>query len=135
MRGIVFREGLRAGVLPPSLRTAVARTYPYMLDRRIPVEVIELTVPDREALAVAMQLAQHLLPERYYAHVVGETRMYVAFPGCVALIARDDAEAAQRAQRIGQGFSIPLRQMRFIEMFDNDHPDAAAPTTLPRRTS
>jgi hypothetical protein len=43
------------------------------------------------------------------------------------LVRRDDQDSVRQAQEIGARFNIPERQMRFGEMFDNDHPDAATP--------
>ena len=90
MRGIVLRESLVGGQLPMPMPAVVVRRYPYRLDGRLPVEVVELTVTTGRALAVAMQLAEALLPERFYAHLVDQSRMYVCFPDCVVLVRRGD---------------------------------------------
>ncbi|HEY7483622.1 MAG TPA: hypothetical protein VH912_04100 [Streptosporangiaceae bacterium] len=127
MRGIVFRESLVAGSLPAEPPATVARRYRYLLDGTFPVEVIELRVAARAAPALAMRLAEALHPARYYAHIVGADRMYVIFPSCVAIVRRGDAESAGRAQEVGRRFGIPMRQMRFLEMFEIDHPDALPP--------
>lgn len=127
MRGIVLKEGLVGGALPMPMPATVVRRYPYRLDGRIPVEVIELAVSPQRTAAVAMRLAEALLPRRFYAHLVGEDRMYVCFPNCVVLVHRGDSASVRQAQEIGTRFDIPLRQMRFGEMFDRDHPDAVAP--------
>jgi hypothetical protein len=126
IRGIVLRESLTGGQLPMPMQATVTRRYPYLLGGELPVEVIELVVSRDRALTVAMQLAEALLPQRFYAHLLDDTRMYVAFPGCIALICRGDEASVRRAQDIGQRYEIPTRQMRFGEMFDNDHPDAPA---------
>jgi hypothetical protein len=99
------------------------RRYPYLLDGRTPVEVIELAATHRQALTVAMELAEALLPERFYAHLLDDSRMYVCFPNCLVLVQRGDDASARHAQEIGARYGIPARQMRFGEMFDNDHPD------------
>jgi hypothetical protein len=124
VRGIVLRESLVDGVLPMPMSATVVRRYPHLLDGRTPVEVIELAVTRDRTLAVAMQLAQALLPERFYAHLVDDTRMYVCFPNCLVVVHRGDDDSIRQAQEIGARFGIPARQMRFGEMFDNDHPDA-----------
>lgn len=124
MRGIVLRESLAGGALPMPMPATVVRRYPYLLDGRTPVEVIELAVTHERALAVAMQLAQALLPERFYAHLLDDMRMYVCFPNCLVVVHRGDEASIRQAQEIGARFGIPARQMRFGEMFDNDHPDA-----------
>ena len=127
MRGIVLKQSLIGGELPMPLSATVVRRYPYLLDGRTPVEVIELVVTRERTLAVAMQLAQALVPERFYAHLVDDTRMYVCFPNCVVQVQRGDEGSVRQAQDIGTRFGIPVRQMRFGEMFDNDHPDAVTP--------
>jgi len=43
------------------------------------------------------------------------------------VVHRGDDNSVRQAQEIGARFGIPARQMRFAEMFDNDHPDAVAP--------
>ena len=60
-----------------------------------------------------MQLAEALLPERFYAHLVDDTRMYVCFPNCLVLVHRGDDDSVRQAQEIGARFGIPARQMRF----------------------
>jgi hypothetical protein len=127
MRGIVLKQSLIGGELPMPLSATVVRRYPYLLDGRTPVEVIELIVTRERTLPVAMQLAQALLPKGFYAHLFDDARMLVCFPNCVVRIQRGDEELARQAQDIGGRFGIPARQMRFAEMFDNDHPDAVAP--------
>jgi hypothetical protein len=124
MRGIVLRESLVNGALPMPMPATVVRRYPYLLDGRTPVEVIELAVTQRHALVVAMQFAEALLPEGFYSHLLDDTRMYVCFPHCLVLVRRGDEASVRQAQEIGARFGIPVRQMRFGEMFDNDHPDA-----------
>jgi hypothetical protein len=126
VRGILLREGLVGGAVPMPMPATVVRRYPHLLDGRTPVEVIELAVTRDRALAVAMQLAQALLPERFYAHLVDDTRMYVCFPNCLVVVRRGDDGSVRQAQEIGARFGIPARQMRFGEMFANDHPDAVA---------
>lgn len=123
MRGIVLKESLVGGELPMPMSAVVVRRYPYLLDGHLPVEVVALAVTRERTLVVAMQLAEALLPERFYAHLVDDSRMYVCFPNCVVSVSRGDAASVQRAQEIGASFDIPLRQMRFAEMFDGDHPD------------
>ncbi len=91
MRGIVLKQSLIGGELPMPLSATVVRRYPYLLDGRTPVEVIELVVTRERTLAVAMQLAQALVPERFYAHLVDDTRMYVCFPNCVVQVQRADS--------------------------------------------
>jgi hypothetical protein len=126
VRGVVLRESLVDGALPMPMPATVVRRYPYLLDGRTPVEVIELAVTRDRALAVAMQLAQALLPERFYAHLVDDVCMYVCLPNCLVFVRRGDDNSVRRAQEIGAHFDIPARQMRLGEMFDNDHPDAVA---------
>ncbi|MGQ0776167.1 MAG: hypothetical protein ACT4NY_17365 [Pseudonocardiales bacterium] len=126
VRGIVLKESLVHGDLPMPMSATVVRRYPYLLDGRMPVEVIELAVTRKWVLAVAMQIAEALLPGRFYAHLLDSARMYVCFPNCLVLVQRGENDSVQRAQEIGTRFGIPIRQMRFAEMFDRDHPDAAA---------
>jgi len=124
MRGIVLKESLVGGSLPLPFPAMVVRRYPHLLDRKVPVEVIEFTVAPARVAEVALQLARAIVPERFYAHLLDDTTMIVVFPRCVLQIARDDAAGAERAQQVGELFGIPRRQMRFLEMFTTDHPDA-----------
>jgi hypothetical protein len=126
MRGIVLLESLAGGQLPMPLHATVCKKYKHMLGGTVPVQVAELVVSRDRAPAVALQLARCLLPQRFYAHLLDDSQMYVAFPDTVVLICRDDPDSVIHAQKIGQGFDIPLVQMRFDEMFDNDHPDSPA---------
>lgn len=125
MRAVVIRESLKGGELPAGLRGRFLRKYPHLLDETTEIEIVELIVDEQHALGNAMLLAAALLPKRYYAHVLGEDEMYIAFPDCVASVRRAEPETAEQAQTIGRLlFDIPLSQMRFIEMFDVDHPDS-----------
>ena len=125
LRAIVLRQGLVRDQLPQPLHGVVIRRYPYLLDGVQQMEVVELAVTRERALTVAMELALALRPYGFYAHLVGAEDMYVAFPRCTVQVRRGDEQTAAAAQRIGEGFGIPLRQMRFTEMFDQDHPDSA----------
>ncbi len=127
MRAIVIRESLQDGELPDDLHGMFLKAYPHLLDETTEIEIIELAVAEEHALGVAMGLAAVLLPRLYYAHVLGKDSMYVAFPNCITLVRRDQPETADRAQAIGRLFGIPLSHMRFAEMFEVDHPDAAGP--------
>jgi hypothetical protein len=51
--------------------------------------------------------------------------MYISFPNCLAYLARNDAQGERQVHAIGQTFDIPVSQMRFLEMFEVDHPDAS----------
>ncbi|SEM81464.1 hypothetical protein SAMN05414137_1645 [Streptacidiphilus jiangxiensis] len=128
MRAIVITESLEGRALPAPLAQWEDRRYPHLLDERTPIEIIECAVPAERAAEAALALAKVLLPELYYAHLLDEQRMLVAFPGIVAQIDRGDAAACERAQAVGALFKIPADQMRFLEMFDEDHPDAPAAT-------
>lgn len=133
MRGIVLRESLADGVLPLPFPAVVVRSYPHLLDRRIPVEVIELTVTRPRAADIALRLAGVMLPRGFYAHLVDDTDMIVIFPRCVLQIPRGDEGAARTARRVGSLFGIPDRQMRFQEMFSVDHPDSEDEPAAARR--
>lgn len=124
MRGIVLRESLAGGELPLPFRAVVVNRYAHLLDRRLPVEVIELTTTRQRAPEVALQLASVILPQGFYAHLLDDTSMIVVFPRCVLEIPRGDEDAAAAARRVGALYGIPDRQMRFQEMFTVDHPDS-----------
>ena len=124
MRGLVLMESLTDGQLPMPLPAVVVRRYPHLLGGTLPVHIAELAVTRHRVLAVVMQVAQVLLPKRFYAHFLDDERMYVAFPNCVVVIGRDDPASADTARAVGALFDIPAVQMRFEEMFVNDHPDS-----------
>ncbi|WP_327100296.1 hypothetical protein OIE68_16900 [Nocardia vinacea] len=125
-RAVVIRESLIGGDLPADLREAAAREYPHLLDEVTPISIIEFPVAADVALQVTMQLAEVLLPEKYYAHLVSEGEMLIAFPNTAYRLSRNDERGEQQAQAIGRVFGIPDEQMRFLEMFEVDHPDAPA---------
>ncbi|WP_067665786.1 hypothetical protein [Nocardia miyunensis] len=106
------------------LPAVVVRSYPHLLDRHLPVEVLELHVAASRAPEVAVRLAGVLLPEGFYAHLVDRDIMIVIFPRCVMQVPRGDEHAAEQARAVGALFGIPQRQMRFQEMFTVDHPDS-----------
>jgi hypothetical protein len=124
IRAVIIKESLKAGTLPPDLSGTPTREYQHLLDADTTVTIIELTVAEQHALEVGMALSRALLPRLYYAHLINEGSMYIAFPNCVVHLERGDADGQRQAQAIGQTFEIPLSQMRFLEMFDMDHPDA-----------
>lgn len=123
VRGIVIIESLTDHVLPEELTGCCRRSYRHLLGGQLPVTIAELIVPHEERMAAAMTLAEAMLPEHFYAHLVGDADMLVAFPKCVVSVRRDSPLSIARAQEIGALFAIPVAQMRFAEMFVRDHPD------------
>ncbi|MFD7614386.1 hypothetical protein [Streptomyces sp. NPDC059828] len=126
LRAVVITESLVGGSLPETFSGMEDRRYPHLMDERTPVEIIELTVPSERAPGLALELAAALKPRLYYAHLLDEERMLVAFPRTVVEIPRGDTEAIARARAVGALFGIPAGQLRFAEMWDTDHPDARA---------
>ncbi|WP_280471272.1 hypothetical protein [Nocardia cyriacigeorgica] len=124
MRGIVLRESLPDRSLPLPMPVVLTGSYPHLLDRRIPVEVLEVQVAPGRAAEVAVRLAAVLAPRGWYAHLIDDELMIVIFPGVVVQVRCGDEAAAERARAIGAFFGIPDRQMRFQDMFVTDHPDS-----------
>jgi hypothetical protein len=129
MRALIIEESLRRGEWQLHLPPQHLRRYAYRLDGRLDVTIAEYLVPSHDCAQLAIDLAEALAPSGFYAHLVDASRMVICFPDCVVVVRRDDDESAERAKRIGEVFSIPRRQMRFIEMFYRDHPDCEALTT------
>ena len=123
-RGIVLKESLACGVLPPTARRYLVEEYPYALDGKVPMTVFKLIVPAEESLAVAESLSHSLLPERFFAQLTGEREMLIAFPDKCVTVLRERPETASTARLLGNQFGIPDYQMRFEKMFDNDHPNS-----------
>jgi hypothetical protein len=123
MRGIVLLDSLVDRQLPDRMRACVRHRYGHLLGGELPVEVVELSIQPHHAAELALQLAERLLPERFYCHILTNDLMYVIFPGIVAIVRRADPVSITTAQQVGERFNIPLKQMRFGEMFDKDHPD------------
>ncbi|WP_063728821.1 hypothetical protein [Streptomyces sp. RTd22] len=124
VRAVVIAESLADGRLPKEFADREDRRYPHQLDEHTPIEIIELTVPADQAPALALALSKALAPRLYYAHLLDEGQMLVAFPNTVVHIDRGNNNAVAHAQTIGALFGIPLEQMRFAEMWDTDHPDS-----------
>lgn len=124
MRAIIIQESLQGGELPASFYGTRVKEYKHQLDEETMVTIIELAVAERHALDAGMALARKLLPRKYYAHLINDQSMYIAYPNCLVHLDRDDADGEHQAQVIGQTFDIPTTQMRFLEMFHVDHPDA-----------
>ncbi len=123
MRAIVIEESLR-DELPSDLEDMRVRKYDHPLDGVATVTIIEMEISEQHAVEAAVTLSRLLLPRLYYAHLANDQLMYVAFPDCLVRLERGDEEGERRAQAIGRIFDIPVAQMRFLEMFDIDHPDA-----------
>jgi hypothetical protein len=128
MRGTVVLDDLVGGRLPTRLRACVRHRF----DRPGGARrggVVELVMAPESAAEIAMQLAELLLPKRCSCQILDETRMYVVFPGVVAIVRRDDPESIAVAQEVGGRFDIPLFRMQFGAMFTDysgnftDRPD------------
>lgn len=124
IRAIIIKESLKDGELPLNFPGTRVCEYWHPLDEDTMVTIIELAVAERHALDAGMALSRKLLPRKYYAHLLNDQSMYIAFPNCLVHLDRDDAEGERQAHAIGQTFDIPVSQMRFLEMFEVDHPDA-----------
>lgn len=123
MRAIIIKESLKDGELPPTFYGTRVREYRLQLDEDTMVTISELAVAERHALDAGMALSRKLLPRLYYAHLINDQSMYIAFPNCLVHLERGDEDCERQAQAIGQTFDIPLAHMRFLEMFEVDHPD------------
>jgi hypothetical protein len=126
MRAIIIKESLEGGELPPNFYGTRVKEYKHELDENTPITIIELAVAERHALDAGMALSRKLLPTKFYAHLVSDQYMYIAFPNTLVYLERGDEEGERQAQAIGMLFVIPTTQMRFLEMFETDHPDAPA---------
>lgn len=124
VRVIVIKESLKDGELPPNFYGTQVREYRHQLDEDIMVTIIELAVAEQHVLDAGMALSRKLLPMKFYAHLLDNKSMYIAFPNCLVYLDRDDIEGECQVHAIGQIFDIPVSQMRFLEMFEVDHPDA-----------
>ncbi|WP_280216671.1 hypothetical protein [Nocardia neocaledoniensis] len=125
MRAIIIVESLRGNAIPAELASLPRlKTYDHLLDTDQPITITELAVEDDDSLSVATILARALEPAKYYAHLVGNDALVIAFPHTVVRVERGDADALATAKKVGAIFAIPDDQMRFAEMFDDDHPDA-----------
>lgn len=125
MRAIIIEESLRGNEIPAELDSLRRiKTYGHVLDEDQPITITELEVDDEDSLPVAMVLSRALEPAKYYAHLVGNEALIIAFPHTVVLVDRGDEDALATAKKVGATFAIPDDQMRFAEMFDIDHPDA-----------
>jgi hypothetical protein len=124
MRAIIVMESLKDPGLMKEIPGKEICRYPLPLNDG-PVEVVEIDIANDDVLAVCILLADSLLPERYFAQLQDSTRMHVIFPSGIALVRRGDQTSEEIAQKIGSIFGIPRSQMRFLEMFENNHPDVA----------
>lgn len=120
----MIRESLTSSILPEPLSSNVVREYGHHLDEHTPITIVESEVDLEAADGVALTLSRLMKPEVFYAHLVGDERMLIAFPRAVVEIRRDNEDDELKAQRVGEMFSIPAHQMQFLAMFENDHPDA-----------
>jgi hypothetical protein len=124
MRAIIIKESLQGGDLPPDFYGTRVREYRHPLDEDTMITIVELAVAERHALDAGMALSRKLLPRLYYAHLINDQSMYIAFPNCLVHLERGNEDGERQAQAIGETFGVPLSQMRFLEMFEVDHPDA-----------
>ncbi|MFF4583377.1 hypothetical protein ACFY15_34145 [Streptomyces sp. NPDC001373] len=129
MRAVIITESLTDRTLPPGFQNLSVHRYPHDLDGQTPIEICEATVPSARAAELALQLARSLEPRLYYAHLIDEQHMLIAFPHTVVTVDRDDEATIQHACNVGALFGIPAGQMRFAEMWDTDHPDAPGTQT------
>lgn len=124
MRAIVIRESLNSDARTTLVRSDVIREYTHELDEQTPITIVECAVEASRAAEFALQLSRSLQAQLFYAHIIDEERMLVAFPRTVVEVRRHDRNDERIAQQIGQLFSIPIHQMQFLAMFESDHPDA-----------
>ncbi|MEU5811554.1 hypothetical protein [Streptomyces sp. NPDC047718] len=124
MRAVVITESLTSRALPPAFEGLPVHRYPHDLDGQTPIEICEVTIPVDRAPALAMELAGALEPRLFYAHLIDDEQMLIAYPRTVVTVGRTDPEAIEHARSVGALFDIPPTQMRFAEMWETDHPDA-----------
>ena len=128
VRGIVLRESMANNLLPEGLPVHVRRAYPYLVDGRYPVEVLDITMDSDQCEHVAKKLSAALRPTGYYAHIIDGDEMIICFPDTVVRIRRGDDVSQEHARVIGVACGIPRHQMRFEALFFEDHPKFSPPT-------
>ena len=90
------------------------------------VRIVEYQIQQSEIPSAASELTKSIKPKRYYAHIVGERDMIVCFPNVVVYLNRSScSDEFDICRKIGEIFSIPGEEMKFEQMFDEDHPDKA----------
>lgn len=126
MRAIVIKESLVSDTWPETMSAGLVRVYHHELDEKTPITIIESLVEPAAAAGLSLELAGLLKDKLFYAHLVDDERMLVAFPRAVVEVRRGHGHDEHVAQQVGQLFAIPPEQMQFLAMFDTDHPDAVA---------
>lgn len=121
-RGILIKESFHDAQFPAGVVPHVTETYSYKLDGTIPVTVAKLMIPSDRVQEVSWEVAENLLPTRYYAHFVSEHDLMVAFPNAVVRVLRNELQTSETARKVGRLFDIPDHQMKFELLFDQDHP-------------
>lgn len=124
VRGILVREAFIGETIPALRLMRVQREYPHEIEGIGKITIVEVSLARPELGNVVFELAHHMKPRQFYCHFVEVHMLVVILPSTVMLIPRDDFEAAFRCQMLGVTLGIPLSQMQFLRMFDEDHPDA-----------
>lgn len=127
VRAIVIKESLTPDAPPELVGSYIIREYHHELDANTPITIVESAVDPNSAAEFALQLSRSLKSQLFYAHIIDDERMLLAFPQTVVEVRRNDRKDEVIAQRIGELFSIPIHQMQFLAMFERDHPDAGGP--------
>jgi len=123
IRGLVILQGLINEALPSSLELYLSGSHQHNLGGQIDVEVLELLVERNNFMNVMWNISKTLKSKRFYAHFIDGSDIYVVFPTCLAVVSEGDELSLHRAQVIGSTFEIPIKEMRFLELFRVDHPN------------
>jgi len=123
IKGIVLKESLKADSRE-LLEGFIVDKYPYKIDGITQVEVYILEIPHSLIASTCLRLSHSLLDKGYYAHFIDRKSLWIVFPNCVYTIAKENKQLFSICRKVGNIFEIPDHQMKFEELFINDHPNA-----------
>ena len=120
-RGMILSESLvnRSAIEGSDLR--IEERYAMLMDGVTPVEVVMVSVPERNLLLVLETISKALLPKRYYAHFVHGEVMYVVFPSTISVVSKGSQADGRTCLEIGRHFDVPASQLPIDKMFAFGH--------------
>ncbi|MBD5549302.1 MAG: hypothetical protein HDQ97_18280 [Lachnospiraceae bacterium] len=121
-KGLVIAESISSD-FRVKLNDYIDCQYPHLLNHINSVTILRLEIKFEEFKNIALEIAEEICDDKYYAHFIFDDSMYVIYRKIVVKLNMYDDKMIRECQFIGMKKGIDMELMKFSELFFKDHPN------------